>query len=143
MIEHAHAKLRVEDQDAVIDGVEDHLPLAQAHLLDFDLGVAKAAQRLGHPGDFVVAVRGRQGGPEITAGNRQHAAAESAEAGTQAAADVQPDGQEREHAGAAGGKQRPPRPLEGLRCGACCLGAADPCRRDDLGSGRAQLLDET
>ena len=142
-IVHPHAQLRVEDQDAIVDRVEDDLPLAQVHLFDLDLGVAKAAKGLGHPGDLVAAVRGRQGGSEIAAGDRQHAVTERAEAGTQAAADVQPDDQEREHAGAAGAEQRPPGPLQGARRGACCLRTADAGRRDDLGSGRAQLLDQT
>ena len=69
----AHPQPGVEDQDAVLDRVEDDLPLAQPLLLDLDRGVAEDAQRLGHPADLVAA-RGRQGRLELAARDPQHAA---------------------------------------------------------------------
>ena len=71
-VEDPHAQVGVEDQHAVVDRVEHHLPLAQALLLDLDRGVAEAAQRLRHPADLVAARRG-QGCAQVAAGDRQHA----------------------------------------------------------------------
>ena len=54
-IVHPDRELRVENQHAVFDRIQHHLPFAQILVLDLHGGIAKHAERIRHPADFVVA----------------------------------------------------------------------------------------
>ena len=91
----AHAQIRLEHHDAVVDRLEQRVQVAQVLLLDLDRGVAEHRERLRHAADLVVPASGRQWRAEVAAGDREHAVAERGEPGDQVAPDVQPDDQAR------------------------------------------------